>query len=448
MYSLFFADEEQQDRFYLHGPGVIPPVGGAFRQPRPDQLAGGLVEEVLTLECKNGDIRGLITWLEQRLAQARVGIPPLHLWIQADQSGAPVGAKVLDGAVELLGGGTLDRQHGYQGLRLRLARANWLTELVAPVPLQNANGSNNTLGLNLSNHTDGDAGHVNYCDVVGSEIRGSQPLPVRITLDVGAGSVRRLEKIVVSGGADLWEAGGSFDHVLEGEAASAGAGCTGTSSISSLNTSAGAYQNFQWSAVVETPVCRWTIDTARLNWLKGRGLRPVARFHTPPAANIRWRWKILPAGGSEILDQSTPAVLDASSRLQVLPAFFPPLQTNLAPFTAFVLEGWLECSSAGTKQIDLDFIHLFPLENFAYFQPVSGLDEEHSLVMDWPGGVFYTVDSATGNKSITHLVSGAPMIIYPGRNHRIYLLYETNSGFLIADTAQLRLTAGARWIEP
>ena len=448
MYSLFFADEKQQDPLYLQGIGVVPPVRGAARQPKPDQLAGGLVEEVLTLECKNGDIRGLVTWLEQHLAQARAGNPPLHLWIQADQGTAPVGAQVLDGAVELLGGGTLDRLHGYQGLRLRLARANWLTELPTPVPLQNANGSDTTIGLSLSNHTDGDAGHVNYCDVLGSEIRGSQPLPVHLTLDVGNEPVRRLGKIVISGGADLWDANGSFDHVLEGESASAGAGCTDMSSISNLTASGGVYQNFQWSAVVETPVCRWTIDTARLNWLKGRGLRPVARFHTPPPANTRWRWKILPTGGSEILDQSTSAVLDAASRLQVLPAFFPPLQTNLAPFTAFVLEGWLECPFAGTKQIDLDFIQLFPLENFANFQPVSGLDQEHSLIMDWPSSELYTADSATGNKSITHLVSGAPMILYPGCNHRIYLLYETNSGFLISDTAQLRLTAGARWINP
>lgn len=448
MYSLFFADEEQGDRFYLHGSGVVPPVRDASREARPDQLAGGLVEEVLTIECKNGDIGGLVTWLELRLAQARASIQPLYLWIQADQGGLPVGAKVLDGAVELLGGGTLDRLHGYQGLRLRLDRANWLTELSTPVSLQNANGSNNTIGLSLSNHTDGDPGHVNYCDVVGSEIRGSQPLPVRLTLDVGSEPVRRLGKIVVSGGADLWDAGGSFDHVLEGESANSGAGCTSMSSISNLTASGGAYQNFQWSAVVETPVCRWTIDTNRLNWLKGRGLRPAARFHTPPPANTRWRWKILPSAGVEILDQSAPAVLDASSRLQVLPAFFPPLQTNLAPFTSFVLEGWLECPSVGTKAIDLDFIHLFPLENFAYFQPVSGLDENHSLVMDWSSGQLYTAASATGAKSITHLVSGTPLVFQPGRNHRIYLLYETNTGFLTSDTAQLRMTAGARWINP
>ncbi|MFA5835437.1 MAG: hypothetical protein WC837_00640 [Bellilinea sp.] len=94
MYSLFFADEKQQDPLYLQGIGVVPPVRGAARQPRPDQLAGGLVEEVLTLECKNGDIRGLVTWLEQHLAQARAGNPPLHLWIQADQGTAPVGAQV------------------------------------------------------------------------------------------------------------------------------------------------------------------------------------------------------------------------------------------------------------------------------------------------------------------------------------------------------------------
>jgi hypothetical protein len=448
MVSLFFADKENQDRFYFHGAGVVPPVRGTSRQPKPDQLEGGLVEEVLTIECKNGDIRGLVTGLEQRLALAKAGIQPLYLWIESDLSVLPVGAQVLDGQVELLGGGTADRLHGYQGLRLRLVRANWLAETLTTIRLQNANGTNNTTGLSLFNHTDGGTGHVNYCDVVGSDVRGSQPLPVRFTLDVGGPTVRRLGKIAVSGGADLWDAGGSFDHVLEGESASAGAGCSGMTSISNLSASGGAYQNFQWTAVVETSVCRWTIDTVRLNWLKGRGLRPVARFHTQPPANTRWRWKILQADGVEILDQSAPALLDTSSRLQVLPAFFPPVQSNLAPFSSFILEGWLECPAAGTKQIDLDFIHLFPLENFAFFQPVSGLDENHSLVMDWSSGELHTADNATGDKSITHLVSGTPMILHPGRNHRIYMLYESNSGFLTSDSARLRLAAGARWINP
>jgi len=111
-----------------------------------------------------------------------------------------------------------------------------------------------------------------------------------------------------------------------------------------------------------------------------------------------------------------------------------------------VLEAWLECTTAGVKQIDLDFVHLFPLENFAFFQPVGGIDQYHNLVMDWPSGECFTEAEAGGAKSVTHLVSGSVMALYPQRNHRIYVLYETDAGFAIADTVRLRVEAGARWL--
>jgi len=111
-----------------------------------------------------------------------------------------------------------------------------------------------------------------------------------------------------------------------------------------------------------------------------------------------------------------------------------------------VLEGWLENTTAGVKQIDLDFVHLFPLENFAYFQPVGGIDQYHNLVMDWSSGECFSEAEVGGEKSVTHLVTGSAMALYPQRNHRIYLLYETDAGFGIADAVRLQVEAGARWL--
>jgi len=234
--------------------------------------------------------------------------------------------------------------------------------------------------------------------------------------------------------------------VLEGESASAGAGCSATSAVPSSSASNGIYQTFQWSAVTECAVLRWAISNERLAWLAGRGLHPVARLQTAPPANTRWRWKLLAADGSTQLDQSALVLLDSGSQLQVLPAFFPPTAGSTAPYQTCVLEAWLECNTAGVKQIDLDFVHLFPLENFTIFQPVGGIDENHNLVMDWPSGECFSEAEADGAKSVTHLVSGSAMALYPQRNHRIYLLYETDTGFGISDTVRLRVEAGARWL--
>jgi hypothetical protein len=446
MQALYFGDAESNDRLYLHGEGVVPPVREAVRQTEPTRLPDGLVEEVITVACKGGDIHALISQLELRLRLLQDGIQPWFIWMEAGAGSTPAGAPLLGGRVELLEGGTQDRLRGFQGLRLRLVRRDWLAERPDSVRLQNAHGVDVVDGLTVFNHADGASGHVNFCDITGDQNLGSQPQPVRFILEVGGPVIRRLGKIVVSGGIDLWNDYGAFDHVLEGESASTGAGCTATSAVSSISASNGIYQTFQWSAVTECAILRWTISNERLAWLAGRGLRPVARFQAAPPANTRWRWKLLAADGTTQLDQSALILLDSASQLQVLPAFFPPTPGNTAPYQEFVLEAWLECTNAGIKQIDLDFVHLFPLENFAFFHPVGGIDQYHNLVMDWPIDECFSEAEAGGAKSVTHLVTGSAMVLYPQRNHRIYVLYETDSGFAIADTVRLRVVAGARWL--
>ncbi len=217
MHALYLGNAERTERFYLHGAGVTAPVRGAIRQAEPTLLADGSVEEVITVECKSGDIHALITWLELRLALLQDSIQPWHLWLEASAGGTPVGAPLLRGRVELLGGGTEDRLRGFQGICLRLVRADWLAELPQAVRLQNANGVDVIDGLLVFNHADGGSGHVNTCDIRADQIHGSQPQPVRLRLDVGGPAVRRLGKIVISGGIDLWDVGGCFNHVLEGE---------------------------------------------------------------------------------------------------------------------------------------------------------------------------------------------------------------------------------------
>jgi len=132
------------------------------------------------------------------------------------------------------------------------------------------------------NHSDAGAGHVNYFDVPVSEIRGSQPVPARLMLKTGSDPVRRLGKIIISGGVNLWDGAGSFDHVLEGESAAVGPGCTSAVTVADSGASGGSFQTLQWTSVEEIHLCSWTLSGERLAWLAGRGLRPAARLHSPP----------------------------------------------------------------------------------------------------------------------------------------------------------------------
>lgn len=448
MKALYLAAENGQDAYYLHGPYAQATVRNIHRQPAPNPLPDGRFEEVITIECRGGDIWNLITELEKRLALLADGIVPQYLWLESQTRLSPVRSQIHQGRIELLGNGMADRARGYQGLRLYLTRSGWFEEVLSPVFLNNPNDSNNITGITVYNHNDGDAGHVNYFDVTAAEIRGSQPVPARLMLKAGDAPVRRLGKIIISGGINLWDDTGSFDHVLECESAAAGPGCTGAVNVADGSASGGYYQSLQWTSEDEVHLCSWTLSGERLAWLAGRGLRPAARFHTLPPAGARWRWKITQPGSTAVMDRSPQILLDETSRLQALPPLFPPVQSPSGPFQAFTLEAWLECSSAGVKQLDLDFVHLLPQENYCSFTPVNGLTQGQDLVVNWHSGEIYAQDSASGEKTVSHIDSGAPLVLRPGCCHRVYLLYETDTDFLISDTSSLLLQAGWRWLEP
>jgi len=445
MMSLFLADANRQNALVLMGANRAGQVRAVRRKTQPLTRPDGLVEEIIDLECRGAGIWQFITDLETRLTLARGGQSPQYLWLQTADRGQPVGARVEQGRLELLGGGTADRARGFQGLQLRLTRQDWLAQEAVPLPLYNPNGSAVIDGLAVHNHSD--AGHVNFVDAQAADISGTQPAPAVLLLETGETPERRLGRIVIAGGANLWDENDAFQHVLEGEDAAAGADCSAAQIISDTGAGNGAYQQFEWTAEHEAHILSWTLSGAQLAWLAGRGFRPTARLHSLPPTGVRWRWKIVEPSVGTVLDQSSQYLLDSAKQLQVLPAVFPPVRTSVTPYSAFRLEIWLECTAAGTKQIDLDFVQLLPLENFALCEPLSGLAQGQRLVLDWITDQFYSESEVGGDKSLTHRVSGAPLVLRPGCNHRIYVLYETEAGFPIDQTVKLRLLHGARWLQ-
>jgi len=444
--SLFLAGADRQNALVLMGANRAGQVRGLRRQTQPVRLPNGLVEEIIDLECRGAGIWDFITDLEVRLTLARVGQTPFYLWMQTADRGQPVGARVEQSRLELLGGGTADRARGFQGLRLHLTRQNWLAQEAVPLPLYNPNGSGIIDGLTVHNHFD--AAHVNFVNVQAADIAGTQPAQAVLRLETGSSPARRLGRIVMAGGSSLWDANGEFQHVLEGEDAVPGPDCSASQVLVDAGAGNAGYQNFQWTAVVEAHVLSWTLSEAQLAWLAGHGFRPAMRLHSLPPVGVRWRWKIVEPDSGAVLDQSPQHLLDAAKHLQVLPAVFPPVRTSVTPYSAFRLEAWLEFTTAGTKQIDLDFVQLLPLENFALCEPLGGLAQGQRLVLDWINNQFYSENETSGEKLVTHRVSGAPLVLRPGCNHRIYVLYETEAGFPIDQSVKLRLFHGARWLQP
>src|SRR5574340_669957 len=181
MKALYLAAENGDDACHLHGQYARACVRNTHRQPAPNPLPDGRFEEVITIECRGGDIWNLITELEQRLALLSDGIEPQYLWLESQTRLSPVRSQIHAGRIELLGGGMADRARGYQGLRLYLPRSGWFEEVLSPVLLTNPNGANNFTGLTVYNHSDAGVGHVRSEEHT-SELQSPKDLVCRLLL--------------------------------------------------------------------------------------------------------------------------------------------------------------------------------------------------------------------------------------------------------------------------
>ncbi|MEW6649213.1 MAG: hypothetical protein AB1453_03370 [Chloroflexota bacterium] len=466
MYSLKLTWDGEAD-WVLHGPGAAAGLEGAqlagSRQaPRPDWVI-----ETILLALKGGGVADWIHGLERRLTQARAGAGRVHLRLQIEQRDTPLNALLLDGWLESLDARADERERGFAGLRLNLLREREWSAPAAALPLTNANGTGVTGGLALFNHADSDSGHQNFADIHAAHLEGSQPAPLSLRLALGSTPNRVVTHVILAAGSDLWMEGASFAHALEGESGSPGAGCAASSLIADSGASGGFYRRLEWSAAGEAALLRWTVTALALSLARGRAFRPVLRLHNPPVAGIYLHWRMFNARGG-LLDRGGEMRLVSSRWLQPTPSLcLPPLDLPGLDPAGLTLELWAVCDAPGSRVLDVDFVHLLPVEGWLELLPLGGTAQGSTLVVDGTRhlrrtafdalrqgqgdavqvGCTYSLD-AGGAASASHALNGGGLRLLPGRNQRLYLLFETDTGAPVNHSLQAQALYPPCWLTP
>ncbi len=439
MELLYIADQNNQNPLYLHGGLTSPPVAGARRQDHPLSAGDGLVEEVIELALHGEGIDALLKDLEEIILLSQSRIKEAYLYLQATPGAAMLSARIHAGRIELLGGGLNDRKRAVQIVRLRLARADCWEESSRALALSNQNGSQVWSGLTVLNHCDSTVGHQNFADAAPEEVRGSLPCPVQVRLVLPAGFASTLLDVFIASGFDLKDAAGAFEHVLEGENGAPGSGCTGSSQQADAGCSGGYLARAEWTAPSEIELWKWTLSAAQLGYMRAGLFRPMMRLASLPAAGTYLRWRVCNPGGGELL-RTAQTPLDPNRFLTPLPALrLPPDGMGGGAYQPLEIRLLAECAAAGTKSLEIDFIHLLPAGSFQHLRPLDGLEPGFTLVSDSREERVYAFQTGGGGQRLSHWLTGGPITLQPGRENRIYFLFETSAGAPIDAQAQVMI---------
>lgn len=449
MQMLYLADEDGMNPIHLHGSLISPPVVGARRQDTPKPIQNGLVEEVIDIAVQGTGIQSFIQAVEEKISLSRSRVHDTYVFILAEGRTSEFSTRVLDGRVELLGGGLNDRARDVQTLRLHLLRADYWEESKRPLNLSNQNGTGVWDGLAIRNHCDAAIGHQNFVVIPAEQAGGGQPCPLDVQLILPDGFIGALRDVYIAAGFDLGGDSGGFDHVLEGEAGAPGSGCTASTQTADAGCSEGYFERVEWSAADEIALWKWTLDAACLAYMKGGLFRPILRLASQPPAGIYLRWSVSSQSGVGELLRTQQALLEPGRRLAALPALcLPPDDMGGGPYAPLEIQLLAECAAAGTKALDIDFVQLLPGGSFQHLIPLSGLTEGYTLVSDGYENKVYAAHTSGGSRHLSHALVSSPILVQPGRANRIYFLFETDAGAPIDALAQVRVLQKPRWGQP
>jgi hypothetical protein len=448
MELLYIADQNDQNQFHLHGSQVCPPVVGSRRQDNPPPVADGLVEEIIELALHGEGIAALVKDLEETILLSQNRIKDSYLYLQTTPGGVIRSARIQAGRIELLAGGLNDRKRGVQILRLRLTRADYWEEFSRALALSNQNGREVWEGLTIRNHCDATSGHQNFVDAAADEVHGTQPCPAEIRIVLPPDFPAALLDCYIAAGFNLKGAGGAFEHVLEGEAGSPGSGCTGSSQPADATCSGGSCARAEWTAQSEIALWNWTLSATQLNYMWAGLFRPVMRLAALPSAGIYLRWSVRSQSGGELL-RTAQAPLDPGRFLAPLPALrLPPEAMGGGAYQPLEIHLLAESAAQGTKSLQIDFVHLLPAGSIQHLRPLGGLAAGNTLVSDSREGRVYAFETNGGGQHLSHLRTGGPIQLQPGRENRIYFLFETAAGAPVDAQAQVMIFQRARVQQP
>lgn len=375
--------------------------------------------EVAFVGASTGAIQAAINGVERLLLaaerRARTGVGArVFLQYQPIGDGTLWRSEVYGGGVGLAESAMTTFGSLITRARLTVTRASWWEGSRTQIPLTNGNGSNNTSGLTIYNHDDGDAGHDNYLEISAGSVAGVVPSPVELQLTNNNGATVAINAFYLAN--NIFDT--SFSHIVEGEAQASGG------SDGSAGTCSGG--QFLSLAFTGTGTAQWNLVATQMKKTQGRYFHLLARmpfFALAPGTYVKA--SIRDNNGLVVLATMKDAV-----KLTLGTAYLQYLGTLPLPPGGFnddygIQRLVLEFSCAVSETINLDFIQLTPADELCYREVVArdtGHEAGTVFVDDGIEGSTYKILS--GNNDPIYAPKGRPLHVFPGVNQRIYVLMD------------------------
>lgn len=284
--------------------------------------------------------------------------------------------------------------------------------------LSSSSQSERTGGVSLS--INDNAGTPNWAQIVSSRVKGTQPAPIRLRITNSSGSGLAWRNFYI--GVNAYSSPGSADLWLLGSEATGGA----TSS---------------WAAGTGHSALQWLIplNATLLGQTQGRTFRVIGAF-TSISATAAVRASVGPyVGGVFDFGRIGPERQNVGGVIDLGEFPLPPGGYNVANAAAALAITVRAAASGGGT---LDFVMLMPTDSYrrlrqnAYTIPNGEAIEDDGV----EGGTYWLSGS---NRYPTLRSSGAPLMVFPERDQRIYIMADENGAW----TAGRAITVRA-WYRP
>lgn len=396
-------------------------------------------------------IHALETFFEvARIRQSRLGIDTCYVYSTTDtaDSGATWRSEVVDGRVIL--GDDAWRHWASVGVDVVLTwtrRNYWeYSDSLVELALDNTSaGAKATGGITIYLHDDSTTGHDNYVEIAGSDVDGSLPSPLYITLSDNVNGLIYRNLYIASD--NFYEATSAM-IVLEGE--SDQGAFTNTVDANSSN---GNYATVIWPTNTahddlvnssSTLLIYWNIPDALMNNTNGEVVwwNVMARFPTKPAASIYGKFRVvtpepnMAISTTNVLWEGPEFLMDTTAYLQHLGAVpIPPTNTLAMPATLL-----FTVRAAASGSLLWDYAQLVGPDGFRHFEILASVfDSGDTITVDGVLQRYYTYDlSATvGTPMIDHGGSG-DLVAIPGRNQVLRFFLDESTSATIDRTLTVR----------
>lgn len=302
-----------------------------------------------------------------------------------------------------------------------------------PLPLSNGNGTNNTAGLTLYNDGSGvgtsPTVRNNWAQIAAGVVTGALPAAVNVELKNTTGSAQTLNAVHMANLA--LNDPTNFPHILQAEARTAG----GTVAA---NASASGGSVVQLTNYVSGQTVTWDLSATLLQKTQGRWFRlmlslfyrtaTVDKAETVQAEILDGTGAFVLVSGPEVAIAHASIAFDPLFDLGALP--LPPGGYDAA-WGALKLRLTFRIAS-GTATTYLDYLQITPTDSYRVLDMRPAAIANNALVVDNGYDDLAYVETA-GARAPYVMPRGEPLLVWPGKLQRIYVLADRVSGPLDID---------------